>query len=75
MSRFQVTKCICHDKPFEQIKDYAREHDISSLEELQEIRYCSCSCRLCAPYVEVMLETGQTEFEPGAFYKRSSGSH
>jgi len=68
MPRYTVTKCICHDRSFEEIKIFARDQGIHSLEELQELRYCSCSCKMCAPYVELVLETGDTEFKPGAYY-------
>ncbi|HKK46677.1 MAG TPA: hypothetical protein VJ964_14220 [Balneolaceae bacterium] len=70
MSFNKVTKCICHDRTFEEVKDYADANDISSVGELQDLDYCSNSCGLCAPYVEVILETGQTEFTPGEPYRR-----
>lgn len=66
-----VTKCICHGKTFNEIKEHAREHDISTLEELQKERFCSCSCGLCGPYIEMVLETGETEFSPGAYYRKN----
>ncbi|MDR9416139.1 MAG: hypothetical protein RI564_07635 [Gracilimonas sp.] len=69
MSRFKVSKCICHERNFEEIKEYAGGHGYDSVEELQADNYCSCSCGLCIPYVELMLKTGETKFEPGAFYK------
>lgn len=69
MSKYTVTKCICHDRSFEDIKRYTEANDITSVEELQEERYCSSSCRLCAPYVELVLQTGKTTFTPGAHYK------
>lgn len=69
MSYRNVTKCICHSRTFEEIKEYARENDITSVEELKRIKYCSSSCGLCSPYVELVLETGETEFRPGAYYK------
>jgi NAD(P)H-nitrite reductase large subunit len=72
MSRFTVSKCICHKKDFSEIKLYVEKNDISSVSELQEQNYCSCGCGLCVPYIELMLETGETSFEPGAFYKRKS---
>ncbi|HEX6981936.1 MAG TPA: hypothetical protein VF181_04175 [Balneolaceae bacterium] len=65
MARNKVVKCICHDKMFDEVKAYAEEHGISTVEELQKRNYCSNSCRLCMPYVEMMLKTGQTEFTPG----------
>ncbi len=72
MSRFTVSKCICHKKDFTEIKNFVEENGISSVRELQELKYCSCGCGLCEPYIELMLKTGETSFEPGAFYKRKS---
>lgn len=70
MGRNKVTRCICHKRSFEEIKIYATEHDLSSVDDLQNHNYCSNSCGLCAPYVEVTLETGQTEFTPGEPYRK-----
>lgn len=69
-----VVKCICHDRSFEEIKEYAEEQDLNTIEELREERFCSCGCRMCTPYVELVLETGETVFEPGAYYKRKDNS-
>lgn len=69
MAYNKVTKCICYKRTFEEVKQFAEENNISSVKELQDINYCSNSCRLCAPYVEVVLETGQTEFTPGEPYR------
>jgi len=70
MSAPKVLKCICHDHTFEEIKAYADVNDLSSLEELQDRDYCSNNCGMCAPYVEITLETGQTEFAPGEPYRK-----
>lgn len=70
MAAPQVTKCICHDRTFEEIKAYAAENKYTDVEELRQERYCSCSCGMCIPYVEMVLKTGETSFEVGAFYKR-----
>lgn len=72
MSQFTVTKCICHNKEFSEIRAYVQENNIKSVRELQEQKYCSCGCGLCAPYIELMLKTGETSFEPGAYYRRGS---
>lgn len=69
MSGFKVSKCICHKRDFSEIKKYVEEKDYSTVEELQSDKFCSCSCGLCIPYIELMLKTGETEFEPGAYYK------
>lgn len=66
----RVTKCVCHDRSFEEIKEFARKNRLDSVEELQARQICSCGCHMCAPYVELMLETGETSFEPRAPYKR-----
>lgn len=65
MSKNKVTKCICHNRTFEEVKAYAAEQSLTSVDELQTHDFCSNSCGLCSPYVEVVLETGQTEFTPG----------
>jgi len=74
MSLHSVTKCICHDRSFEEIKKYAQQNEIDTIEELQESKFCSCGCQMCVPYVELMLQTGETAFEPGAPYKRGNNS-
>ena len=59
-----VTKCICNERSFEEIRNYANKHQIDSIEELQAREICSCDCQMCEPYVKRMLKTGKTEFEP-----------
>lgn len=71
----RVTKCVCHDRSFEEIKEFAQKNGINSVDVLQARKICSCGCQMCAPYVELMLETGGTSFEPGAPYKRNKNSH
>lgn len=70
MSRYSVKKCLCHDRTFEEIIDYAEEQGYSEVEELQDDDYCACSCGFCIPYIELMFESGDTEFEPGAYLIR-----
>lgn len=70
MARNKVTKCICHKRSFEEVKAYAADQDLNTVEELQDHDFCSNSCGLCAPYVEVTLETGQTEFTPGEPFRK-----
>lgn len=69
MTSNQVKKCICYDRSFEEIKEYAEKHDISSIAELRDRNYCSNGCRLCGPYIKKMLETGQVEFTAGETYR------
>jgi len=74
MPRNKVTKCICYDRSFEEVNSYAEEHNLTTVDELQSRDYCSNSCGLCAPYVEVTLETGQTEFFPGEPFRKKRSS-
>jgi NAD(P)H-nitrite reductase large subunit len=74
MSRYLVNRCICHSRSFKEIKAYAEESGITSVEELQAEDFCSCGCGLCIPYIELMFETGDTKFEPGAYYKKASNA-
>ncbi|WP_138429130.1 hypothetical protein [Fodinibius saliphilus] len=70
MAQNLVTECICHDCSFEEVKDYAEKHELCTVQELREHDICSTSCGLCAPYIEMMLETDQTQFTPGEPYRR-----
>jgi NAD(P)H-nitrite reductase large subunit len=72
MSQFLVSKCICHKRDFTEVKEYAEANDYATVEELQADDFCSCSCGLCIPYIHLMFKTGETEFEPGAYYKRKA---
>ncbi|MDZ7692739.1 MAG: hypothetical protein U5K69_16705 [Balneolaceae bacterium] len=67
MSRYTVKKCICHSRTFEEIKLYAETNNIDDVDELVADGYCSTICGLCIPYVSKMLESGQTEFDPGTY--------
>lgn len=70
MSANNVTECICHDRGFEEIRRYANQYNLTSVDELQDRDYCSNHCGLCEPYVEIVLQTGQTEFEPGEPFRK-----
>lgn len=72
MSEFLVSRCICHKKSFEEIKEFASNEGINKVEELQALSYCSNSCQMCKPYVELIFETGETAFKPGAYYGRKN---
>lgn len=64
MSRFTVVRCICFGRTFREIKQYAMENNLKTVAELQQRNYCSNRCKLCVPYVERMLQTGETAFDP-----------
>ena len=67
MSRFLVNRCICHSKSFLEIQAFAREEEITTVTELQARDFSCNSCKMCEPYVNLMFQTGKTEFEPGAY--------
>ncbi len=70
MAPNNVKECVCHNRNFSEIRQYASQNNINSLNELQDQNYCSNSCGLCAPYVEIILETGQTVFSPGEPFRK-----
>ncbi|MFV1884446.1 MAG: bacterioferritin-associated ferredoxin [Balneola sp.] len=73
MSKLLVTHCICDAISFEEVKKIAFKEGFTSVSELQSADVCSTNCRMCEPYVEMMLETDRTAFEPGEYLKRCSG--
>lgn len=59
-----VTKCVCSDVLFSEMKKTADKNGLKSINELKEYIEFGNNCRLCHPYIELMLKTGETEFEP-----------
>lgn len=74
MGGFKVDRCVCQKISFDEIKDYARVHQITDIKQLQAREICSNKCHMCAPYVELVLETGEVSFEPGAYIGRKQSS-
>lgn len=72
MARKTITKCICHSVSFKELKAKADEFNIESVKEFQKRDMASNGCGLCIPYVQNMLQTGKTAFEPGEIYKKRS---
>lgn len=67
-----VDRCICHQISFSEIKRISDENNVTSIEELQVRRVCSTNCRLCVPYIKLMLETGDTSFSPADIFDHSN---
>lgn len=61
-----VNRCICSDIRFDEVLKICRKLGLHTSEQLRERNICCCNCTLCLPYVEEMLQTGQTSFVPGA---------
>ena len=53
-----VRRCVCCDVTFERL----RASGLESLEDIQRAFGCSTKCGCCGPYIERMLETGETAF-------------
>lgn len=64
MSAYQVSRCICHKRSFEELRELADQYEITSLEEMMKRGWCGGNCGLCHPYVRLMLCTGKTVFTP-----------
>ena len=58
-----VARCVCFGKKFSELKKIALKHNATTIEELQKHVRFGDNCKRCHPYVQLMLETGQTEFE------------
>lgn len=53
-----VKKCICYNVSFEALL----ASGLKSLEDIRDEFGCSGGCGMCAKYIELMLETGETSF-------------
>ncbi len=58
-----ITRCVCTNATFSDLKRTADEHDAQTIDELREHVEFASECELCRKYVERMLETGETEFD------------
>lgn len=70
MNSFLVNRCICHDTSFEEIKEHSEKNGFTTVKELQVEGLCITKCKMCAPYLELMLKTGETSFTPGEYLNR-----
>lgn len=59
-----VNRCICSNVSFLEVKKIAAERNLQSADELRLNEICCRHCQLCRPYVEEMLKTGKTSFDP-----------
>ncbi len=61
--KFEVTKCVCYDTTFEEMKEIMEKNNIGTIDELRKIKPVALNCKLCLPYIIKMIETGKTKFE------------
>ncbi len=59
-----VNRCICSNIHFADMMLIAREQGFSTVEELRNHHICASHCMICAPFLEMMLKSGKTVFEP-----------
>ncbi len=69
-----VDRCICHQISFEQILKSVNERGLRTVQEIQAEKLSSTNCKLCLPYIERMLETGETSFVPGGIQQKKRGT-
>lgn len=58
-----VDRCVCYDKTFAEMKSVIDEQGLSSFDELKNHITFAENCRLCVPYVELVIKTGKTVFK------------
>jgi len=61
--KFEVTKCICYDTTFEEMKAIMIKYNLRTVDELIKIKPVALNCKLCLPYINKMIATGDTVFE------------
>ncbi len=61
--KYEVTKCVCNNISFEEMKTFAVRNEIQSIEGLVNVLQVATNCRLCVPFIKKMLATGETKFE------------
>lgn len=58
-----VTRCVCDDISFKDLKQLCHEEGFKNVHQLSEANICATNCKLCVPYIHKMLKTGKTAFE------------
>lgn len=72
----EIDRCVCFDVRFSELKRKLGEQP-ANLEQIGRRFGCGSCCGICRPYIERMLETGETVFhevltDSGAHGRRSS---
>ena len=61
--KIKITKCICYNTTFEEMKKIMNEKNLKTIGELREHKPVGMNCGLCLPYISRMIETGEVEFD------------
>lgn len=62
MSFKPVRACLCAGRSFANLLPEVRQNAWTSVEEIAAHTGCGGGCGMCQPYLERMLETGETVF-------------
>ena len=57
-----VRSCMCFPHSFEDLKTLSVLHQWRTVGDITAAVGCGGKCTLCVPYLEKMLETGETAF-------------
>ena len=57
-----VHHCLCFEHTFGDLKRLAEEQGLTTVTQTTERTGCGSGCGLCVPYLELMLQTGETAF-------------
>lgn len=57
----KVNRCVCSNVRFEELIKIAGELQIKDADTLSKKVDVARNCRLCVPYINIMLSTGITE--------------
>ncbi len=58
-----ITHCVCLRKSFGYVKHIAQEKNLTDIREVMKETKCGTRCKKCVPYLQKMLETGETKFD------------
>lgn len=57
-----VDRCVCRGISFAELKEMA-ERTGADLDAITDQTGCGAGCSMCVPYIQKMLESGETCFE------------
>lgn len=51
----EYVRCICHGIDLTEAVKVYYDRQYTSIDELQDARICSTCCKLCVPYLEMLI--------------------
>ncbi len=67
-----VDRCVCYNRLFSEMQQIMIHNNLKTFDELKHQIQFGENCKLCVPYVKLMIQTGKTEFEPLQFSEDSN---